>query len=64
MWVKSNGSDGSLETVTLPQLNRDLYRVMMREMKDTVFGSDESLGTVTLPRLNCEIRGMIESEMI
>jgi len=59
--IKSNGSDGRLETVTLPQLNHDLYRVMRKEVKDTVFGSDGRNRTVTLPQLKSEISRVIKN---
>jgi hypothetical protein len=61
--IKVFGSDGCLETFTLPQLSDVIVGVIEIEMKDRLFGSDVSFGTVTPPQLNRYIRGMIESDM-
>jgi hypothetical protein len=50
-YLLPNGSDERKGIVTLPQINHDLYLVMIREMEDRVFGSDERIGTVILPQL-------------
>jgi len=55
------GSDVRKGTVTLPQMNHDLYIVMIREMEDRVFGSDERKGTVNLPQLKSEISRVIKN---